>query len=131
MTYIQLAEKKYQLLDGLMELGDKYNWYNDVAVACQQLAEYSLKAAFEKTMPDNPSDSDIRLLGEHKLAPLARRLIQKYGYVFNVDDCVILQEYYFNARYPGEDFADVTQYDAKQAIEASRAIYNTVLGLLG
>lgn len=130
MTYIQLAHKKAEFLDELFALAVKHNWYNEVAVNCQQLAEYSLKAAFENNLSMDSSDNDLKLLDGHKLVPLARRLNVIYGNVFNTDDCSILQEYYFNARYPGEDFINVSQYDAEHAVEAAVQIYKTVLGLL-
>lgn len=130
MTYLQLATKKYETLGDLFDIAVKHDWYNDVSVSCQQLAEYSLKAVYESILSNTPTNEELRLLDGHMLQPLGRRLNKEFGSTFNIDDCVILQEYYFNARYPGEDFVNVTKYDAEQAVEAAKSIYTAVLEIL-
>ncbi len=132
MTYFEIAKKRFEQLDDMFKVAENHDWYNDLAVCCQQIAECCLKAVFESYLMDIDSKADLELLSEkHNLVTIAKRANEKFGPTYKIDDCALLQEYYFNVRYPGDNFIDVTKYDAETAINIAKAIMESTATLMG
>ncbi len=131
MTYFEIAKKRFEQLNDMFKVAESHDWYNDIAGCCQQIAECCLKAVFERYLLNNDCKTDLELLSEkHNLVTIAKRANEKFGPTYKTDDCALLQEYYFNVRYPGDNFIDVTKYDAETAISITKTIMDATTALM-
>lgn len=94
---------------------------NNNVVACQQISEKLLKHVAYETC------DDVSLLKTHKLRNIYMA-IKKY--IPLPDDVVnflsTLSDFYFDASYPGDDYINVSDEDAKLSEEVMLVIYDTV-----
>lgn len=90
-----------------------YNW---PAVICAQSVEKILKAVIESKFADQPDC--ISVMRTHNLRTIVNRILTRYP-ESNISsrDCKWLGDFYFDARYPGDDFVEVTKEDAEEALE--------------
>ncbi|MGL4736003.1 MAG: HEPN domain-containing protein [Cellulosilyticaceae bacterium] len=98
-------------------LGDatrpEYNW---PAVIFAQAGEKILKAIIETKFIDD--SACIQMMKTHNLRTIVAKILEKYPESkLSSRDCKWLGDFYFDARYPGDDFIIVTFEDAIQARE--------------
>lgn len=113
---IAINEKQYY------EASSKASMFNNFnAIACQQISEKLLKHIAYETC------SDISVLKTHKLRNIYMAVKQ---YITLPSDVInflsTLSEFYFDARYPGDDYISVSDEDAKFAEETMLAVYDAV-----
>ncbi|WP_138372707.1 MULTISPECIES: HEPN domain-containing protein [Oscillospiraceae] len=118
-TYIDIAENDLQYLESVLQTGSTF--YNQLAVQCQQVAEKFLKGYLDKLL----LEEDISdLLRKHNMKKMASKL-NEWNPELNLDTIGLayLTDFYFDARYPGDDFYTVS----KEEFEKCLAImYDTV-----
>jgi len=93
-------------------------FYNDIAVYAQQIAEKMLKSVAEIVTMGAEN-----LLKSHNLRALYDRIHeQEPEYVINRDSLSTLKDYYFDAKYPGENFVTVTREECSECLETMYSV---------
>lgn len=92
------------------------NFYNDIVVGAQQVSEKMLKSVLEQVC-DMQDDVD-KLLRSHNLRAIYDRIKMEVG-DFSLDrgELSILKDYYFDAKYPGDNFVNVTREECAECLE--------------
>lgn len=118
-NYLDIAENDLQYLEAVLKTGNTF--YNQLAVQCQQVAEKFLKGYLDRVLlEENVSD----LLRKHNMKKIAAKLNEiKPELKLDTIGLAYLTDFYFDARYPGDDFYTVS----KEEFEKCLAImYDTV-----
>lgn len=112
----------------MITLGSKH--YNNIAVNCQQIVEKLLKSVAVNAVTDS------KLMNSHNLRALYRALLDAgINLGLSMAELIVLKDYYFEARYPGDTFIDVTRDECVQCIDTVNAtlravnVYRSGLGL--
>lgn len=118
-TYLDIAENDLQYLESLLEI--KSTFYNQLAVQCQQVAEKFLKGYLDKISVDEDVSD---LLRKHNMKKIASRLNEiKPELDLDTIGLAYLTDFYYDARYPGDDFYTVTKGDFEKCLSI---MYDTV-----
>ena len=118
-TYLDIAENDLQYLEAVLKTGNTF--YNQLAVQCQQVAEKFLNGYLDRML----LEEDVsELLRKNSLKKIAAKLNDiKPELELNTIGLAYLTDFYFDARYPGDDFYTVS----KEEFEKCLAImYDTV-----
>ncbi len=118
-TYLDIAENDLQYLEAVLKTGNTI--YNQLAVQCQQVAEKFLKGYLDRML----LEEDVsELLRKNSLKKIAAKLNDiKSELELDTIGLAYLTDFYFDARYPGDDFYTVS----KEEFEKCLAImYDTV-----
>ena len=118
-NYLDIAENDLQYLESVLKTGNTF--YNQLAVQCQQVAEKFLKGYLDRVLlEEDVSD----LLRKHNMKKIAAKLNEiKPELKLDTIGLAYLTDFYFDARYPGDDFYTVS----KEEFEKCLAImYDTV-----
>ena len=118
-TYIAIAENDLEYLEAVLKTGNTF--YNQLAVQCQQVAEKFLKGYLDNLL----LEEDVTdLLRKNNMKKIAARLNElKPDLKLDTVGLAYLTDFYFDARYPGDDFYTVS----KEEFEKCLAImYDTV-----
>lgn len=118
-TYLDIAENDLQYLESLLKIESTF--YNQLAVQCQQVADKFLKGYLDKiAVEEDVSD----LLRKHNMKRIASRLNEMIpGLNLDTIGLAYLTDFYFDARYPGDDFYTVTKDDFDKCLSI---MYDTV-----
>lgn len=96
----------------------EYNW---TAVIFSQAAEKILKAIIETKFADD--SSCIQLMRTHNLRTIVAKILERFPESkFSSKDCKWLGDFYFDARYPGDDFIVVSGEDAIESMNIVESI---------
>ncbi len=118
-TYLDIAENDLQYLEAVQKTGNTF--YNQLTVQCQQVAEKFLKGYLDRML----LEEDVsELLRKNSLKKIAAKLNDiKPELELDTIGLAYLTNFYFDARYPGDDFYTVS----KEEFEKCLAImYDTV-----
>lgn len=118
-NYLDIAENDLQYLESVLAVGNTF--YNQLAVQCQQVAEKYLKGYLDKFL----ADEDVTdLLRKHNMKKIASKLnAVKTGLELDTIGLAYLTDFYYDARYPGDDFYNVTKEDLDKCLSV---MYDTV-----
>lgn len=118
-TYLDIAENDLQYLESVLAAGSTF--YNQLAVQCQQVAEKYLKGYLDKLLVD---EDVTDLLRKHNMKKIASKLnAMKTGLELDTIGLAYLTDFYYDARYPGDDFYNVTKDDFDKCLSV---MYDTV-----
>ena len=118
-TYLDIAENDLQYLESVIAMGTTF--YNQLAVQCQQVAEKYLKGYLDKIFVD---EDVVDLLRKHNMKKIASKLNEvKAGLELDTIGLAYLTDFYYDARYPGDDFYNVTKDDFEKCLSI---MYDTV-----
>ncbi len=118
-TYLDIAENDLQYLESLLKI--KSTFYNQLAVQCQQVAEKFLKGYLDKILVE---EDVSELLRKHNMKKIASRLNEIEPELdLDTIGLAYLTDFYYDARYPGDDFYTVTEEDFKKCLSV---MYDTV-----
>ena len=117
--YIDIAENDLQYLESVLKTGNTF--YNQLAVQCQQVAEKFLKGYLDRTvLEEDVSD----LLRKHNMKKIASKLNDMNpGLKLDTVGLAYLTDFYFDARYPGDDFYTVSKEEFEKCLSI---MYDTV-----
>jgi len=127
-SYIGLAKNDYFYAKSSMEAGRSLGNFNVIASLCAQAGEKFLKAVIERGFSDDPSVLD--LLHSHNLRALYNKIITRYSLSVTSKDCKWLGDFYYDARYPGDNFVEVNESDAQECLNIVQQIQKDVYGIL-
>lgn len=94
------------------------DFYNNMAVACQQICEKALKSVLVCVNPDAK-----KVINSHNLMQIYETIDEEELINLDVAKLALLNNYYFEARYPGDGFINVS----KKAFERAYLIVIDVL----
>ncbi len=118
-SYLDIAENDLEYLESVLKTGSRF--YNQLAVQCQQVAEKYLKGYLDRLL----TDEDVSdLLRKHNMKRIASRLNELYPDLeLDTIGLAYLTDFYFDARYPGDDFSVVTEQEFQKCLSI---MYDTV-----
>lgn len=118
-TYFAIAENDLAYLESVLQTGSQY--YNQLAVQCQQVAEKFLKGYLDKLLVDEDVSD---LLRKHNMKRIASMLNEiRPELKLDTVGLAFLTDFYYDARYPGDDFYTVTEADFQKCLSI---MYDTV-----
>lgn len=123
-TYFNFAMQSFKCLEKQFVLADETDWYNLFAPECEQIVEKFMKSILELmtfvTVPE-------RLFKSHKLHVIGE-FINSY-YPGTVDTTILssIEDFYFDARYPGDDAVIVSRESAIRLKEQTIDICNNLI----
>lgn len=121
-TYLDIAENDLQYLESVLKTESTF--YNQLAVQCQQVAEKFLKGYLDKISVDEDVSD---LLRKHNMKKIASKLNElKPDLKLDTIGLAYLTDFYYDARYPGDDFYTVTKDDFEKCLSI---MYDTVTQL--
>lgn len=106
-----------------LEIGIHSEFYNNLSVSAQQVAEKMLKSVLNELV--SSLEPDVKnLLQSHNLRTIYDKIhsIDK-SYILDRNALSTLKDYYFDAKYPGENFITVTE---KECYENLSIMYSVV-----
>lgn len=127
-SYMGLAENDYLYAKNSLSVGKEIGNFNGVAALCSQSAEKYLKAVIEKCFIDD--EDAAQLLHSHNLRALYNKISTKYPLEFTSRECKWLGDFYFDARYPGDNFVTVNEDDAMECLRLVEIIGQDVRTVL-
>lgn len=118
-SYLSVAMNDYRYLNYVRNSG--YN--NNIAVQCQQICEKLLKSIVEVTV-----NKVIPALKSHDLK-MIYDAIPESEFRSSVDRFKLsfLKDFYFSARYPGDNFVVVTDEDLQVCLDITDTLYTEVI----
>ncbi|NLJ89598.1 MAG: HEPN domain-containing protein [Clostridiales bacterium] len=120
-NYYLLAKNDYLFL----QLAKDSGLYNNIAVQSQQVVEKYLKHLVYTFCIDNKEA--LRALRSHSLVKLNSILLESgIDLGLSKGDLAILKDYYYDAKYPGDNFIRVSEEDAKHSLEVVEEVKKKV-----
>ena len=95
--------------------------YNNIAIMCQQVGEKLLKSVCELSCPDEVYKKTRSL---SKLYGLVSGYVE--GRTLSNRDLAYLTDFYFDARYPGDDYIDVSETETSDCLSILQSIVERV-----
>lgn len=127
MSYFEIAMKSYTNIDKQFKLAEEMNWYNLFAAECAQIIEKMLKGILSSlTLPEGTS---THIFDIHSLSVLTRTLHAIYPNTINAQNAAWLSDYYFDTKYPGDNFVEVSRYDAEQILSITKSLADNLIAL--
>lgn len=123
-SYFALAENEYLYLQSDFEVSETIGNFNRLAYSCSQIVEKYLKSIIDKI----PGRRE--LLHSHNLRALYNEVVVNYSLRVSSKDCHWLGSFYFDARYPGDDFCVVNREDALECLRITEDIRQDVIKVL-
>lgn len=127
LSYFDIAMKSYSNIDKQFHLAEEMNWYNLFAAECAQIIEKMLKGIL--SLLELPEDTSPHIFDTHSLQVLTRILHSIYPNTINVQNAAWLSDYYFDTKYPGDTFVEVSKYDAEQILSITRDLADNLITL--
>ena len=125
-SYFELATRAYAGLDKLFKVAEEMEWYNLFAPECEQIIEKLLKALLEVSVKEPVPE----LMRTHNLLKIGKYLNTIYTDLIDLKTVAWIGSFYFNARYPGDDFIYVTHADATALKTATTVIADKLISTL-
>lgn len=98
------------------------DFYNNMAVACQQICEKALKSILVYVNPDIKS-----VINSHNLRQIYNAInIDKEVVNLDIAKLSLLKDYYFEVRYPGDNFTNVSKEEFEMAYTTLIDVLNEV-----
>ena len=122
-NYFALGFNDLQYLS--MYRDDDENSYNKVTVEAQQVVEKILKGIVEECENIDYTEK-AQLLGTHNLRRLGTAINEHYNTQLKVTDLAFLKDFYYEARYPGDNFILVSKEDRDRCLVITFEVINEV-----
>lgn len=122
-SYIDIAQNDLEYLESVVESGSTF--YNQMAVQCQQVAEKYLKGYLDKLFVDEDVSDLLRKHNMKKIASMLNEI--RPDLKLDTIGLAYLTDFYFDARYPGDDFYTVTKEEFEKCLSI---MYDTVHKLM-
>ncbi|MGL4950159.1 MAG: HEPN domain-containing protein [Anaeroplasmataceae bacterium] len=115
--YNYFANKKLNIVNKIFDEFDSSCDYDEVVVSVQQAIELKLKHFMIE-------ECGLEMK-THKLTVICHKLKDKYPELMLIlGDLSIIQDYYFDKRYPGEDYIETTLEECKHSIEIMKKVFS-------
>lgn len=107
---------------------DSVQSYNAYVALCANVAEKFLKAVIETCFVDD--EDAMSLLHSHNMRSLYNKIVIKYKLSVDSKSCKWLGDFYFDARYPGDNFVVASREDAIECQQILESIFKDVTDIL-
>ena len=122
--YYHIAMNDYEYLNAVKH----FPFYNQHCISCQQICEKLMKHIV--TLGNFDEDKE-RLLKTHSLRTLYRGIKGTVPEInLQEESLASLTDYYFDVKYPGNDFFNATKEDFEKAYLTMQSVVNEVQRLL-
>ncbi|MFI3172899.1 MAG: HEPN domain-containing protein [Eubacteriales bacterium] len=129
-SYYSIGYDDYLYAKDSLPLCERANNYNSMVAILAQSAEKFLKEVIEQKFVDD--SSCIPILRTHNLRVLVNKIKERYpDSKLNSMECKWLGDFYFDARYPGDNYVVVSKEDAHTALEIATNILDEINEILG
>ena len=119
-SYLGMADNDLAYAQAGLSLGETLGNYNGLASVCAQACEKYLKAVLELCFAEN--QELVSLLHSHNLRSIYNVIITKYELQISSKDCKWVGDFYFDARYPGDNFILVNREDAIECLRITELL---------
>lgn len=119
-SYYEIALNDYRFLETIRD-GD---FYNKIGIECQQIAEKFLKYLYVTYI--DVSEQEERFIKTHSVHKIAIQLNRHMDTKFDYSSLAVLTDYYFDTRYPGDEYIDLTSDMANNALQLIDDLKETV-----
>ncbi|MFI3214810.1 MAG: HEPN domain-containing protein [Eubacteriales bacterium] len=124
-SYYDIGYNDYLFAKNSLELCNQTGNYNAVVSIFSQSAEKLLKEIIEIKFADDSTCFSV--LRTHNLRTIVNKIKERYPDIaLNSIECKWLGDFYFDARYPGDNFVIVNKEDAYQALAITEHILSCV-----
>lgn len=128
-SYYSIGYDDYLFAKDSLPLCERSNNYNSVVAILAQAGEKLLKEVIERKFIDD--SSCIAILRTHNLRTIVNKINERYPEAkLNSMECKWLGDFYFDARYPGDNYVVVSKEDAYLALEIVEKILDAVNDIL-
>ena len=116
--YYSIACNDYRFLLRILDCG----FYNQMAVECQQICEKALKSILVCVNPNAKS-----VINSNNLKQIYSAINEEKDEInLDIAKLALLKDYYFDARYPGDNFTNVSKNEFEIAYLALIDVLNEV-----
>lgn len=123
-SYYDVAMNDYEHFNWLIQSKDLAHTRNPITIQAQQIVEKLLKYVLEEIACN---EDNTELLRQRKIRSLGAAVKDQVGVtVISADDARFLTEFYFDARYPGENYIEATAEDVDRAIQVTKSVVESV-----
>ena len=119
-TYLDIAENDLEYLEAVLKTGNTF--YNQLAVQCQQIAEKFLKGYLERLLLEEDVSDLLRKNNMRKIAAKLNDINPELN--LDIIGLSYLTDFYFDARYPGDDFYTVSKEEFEKCL---RFLYKGII----
>lgn len=117
--YYSIAVNDYLFLEAALHTG----LYNQITVQCQQIAEKLLKSVAEEVCTIQVED----LLKSHNLKKIYLGINSEFSsFQLDTRNMSYLKDFYFDAKYPGENFSVVTRQECELCLSIMYDVFDKV-----
>lgn len=127
-SYKSLAENEYLYMKASIEIAKKLGNYNVLATQCAQICEKYLKAVIADKLIMSASNKE--LLQTHNLRSILTKIKESYPMDISLREVKYVGDFYFDARYPGENFTTVDEEAINDCIEITEKLRECCLKVL-
>ena len=113
-SYFAIAENDYLYAKNGLEFCKGQGNYNPVVAGCAQAGEKYLKAVLEHYFTED-EDAE-KLMSSHNLRSILNKLKEVCEIAVESKDCKWLGDFYFDTRYPGDNFTITKEEDATRLL---------------
>lgn len=127
-SYKSLAENEYLYMKASIEIARKLGNYNILAAQCAQICEKYLKAIIAEKLIMDANNKE--LLQSHNLRSILSKIKEVYPMEVALREVKYVGDFYFDARYPGENFITVDEEAINDCIEITESVRRSSLKIL-
>lgn len=127
-SYRSLAENEYLYMKASIEVARRLGNYNILAAQCAQICEKYLKAIISEKLIMDANNKE--LLQSHNLRSILIKIKEVYPMEITLRDIKYVGDFYFDARYPGENFTAVDEEAINDCIEITENVRRASLKVL-
>lgn len=117
-SYLSIAKNEYAYI-----INDKSQGFNNIKVVhCQQVCEKLFKHVIMQVCPDTDMPRT------HNLKRLYDRISEEIKLSHDSEYYLsTLSDFYFDARYPGDDYVEVSDEDTNLSMDVTEEVYQKVM----
>ena len=127
-NYKSLAENEFLYMQASIQIAKQLGNYNVLATQCAEVCEKYLKAVISEKMIMN-ADNKI-LLQTHNLRNILSRIKEDYEVKITLREIKYVGDFYYDARYPGDNFMNVDEEAIEDCIEITNRVRKACLEIL-
>lgn len=127
-SYRSLAENEYLYMKASIEVARNLGNYNILAAQCAQICEKYLKAIIAEKLIMDAGNKE--LLQSHNLRSILSKIKEVYPIDVTLREVKYVGDFYFDARYPGENFTNVDEEAINDCIEITENVREASLKVL-
>ena len=127
MSYFEISMRSYKSIDEQFDFAKKHDWFNPFAAECVLIIERMIKGIL--SVSGLPEGASPHILEKHSIRLLARALHTKFPNTVKIEDASWLGDFYFETRYPGEDFVIVDEHEAETILNITKTMAESLIEL--